>query len=176
MDLTTQQAKAAARALRTALAEEGVEVGHARALELVARQLGARDWNTASAWLGAPRAVEPSTGPVVPVLRIQDEALARELYVEYLGFVVEWEHRFDPEAPLYLQVRRGASVLHLSEHHGDGVPGTVVRIPVSDLRALHDEVAARGHRRVRPGIESSPGGATMEVPDPFGNALRFYQA
>jgi hypothetical protein len=44
--------KAHARRLRTALAEDGMAVSHSRALELVARMNGARDWNTLSA---APR-------------------------------------------------------------------------------------------------------------------------
>ena len=41
--------KAMARLLRAALADRGVTVGHGEALELVARQLGARDWNTLAA-------------------------------------------------------------------------------------------------------------------------------
>ena len=58
MPLSTAQnplasAKSQARRLRTALAESGVAVGHARALELVARQHGAPDWNTLSAQLRA---------------------------------------------------------------------------------------------------------------------------
>lgn len=38
-------------------------------------------------------------------------------------FRVDWEHRFEPGFPLYLQVSRDGLVLHLSEHHGDGSPG-----------------------------------------------------
>ena len=41
--------KAMARHLRAALADRGVTVSHAEALELVARQLGMRDWNTLAA-------------------------------------------------------------------------------------------------------------------------------
>ena len=41
--------KAQARRLSAALAEDGVAVSHSRALELIARQQGARDWNTLSA-------------------------------------------------------------------------------------------------------------------------------
>jgi hypothetical protein len=37
-----------ARRLRDALAADGISVTHAKALELVARQNGARDWNTLS--------------------------------------------------------------------------------------------------------------------------------
>lgn len=45
------EAKAQARALRRALAGQGRTVSHAQALELVARQEGARDWNTLHARL-----------------------------------------------------------------------------------------------------------------------------
>lgn len=48
---TIAEAKAHAKALRIALATEGTIVGHAKALELVAHQNGARDWNTLSARL-----------------------------------------------------------------------------------------------------------------------------
>ena len=43
--------KAQARRLSAAMAEDGVSVSHSRALELIARQLGERDWNTLSARL-----------------------------------------------------------------------------------------------------------------------------
>ncbi len=38
-----------ARRLRTGLAEDGISLSHSKALELVARQFGARDWNTLAA-------------------------------------------------------------------------------------------------------------------------------
>ncbi|WP_296764977.1 glyoxalase superfamily protein [Sediminimonas sp.] len=38
--------KAQAKALRQALQSEGTVISHAQALELIARQHGARDWNT----------------------------------------------------------------------------------------------------------------------------------
>ncbi|WP_337267458.1 glyoxalase superfamily protein [Oryzifoliimicrobium ureilyticus] len=46
-----EQAKALAKSLRKALAAEGVIVGHSEALEQIARQQGARDWNTLAARL-----------------------------------------------------------------------------------------------------------------------------
>lgn len=48
---TIAEAKAHAKSLRSALAADGTMLGHAQALELVARQNGARDWNTLSARL-----------------------------------------------------------------------------------------------------------------------------
>lgn len=41
--------KQIAKRLRTALADDGIQIGHSRALELVAKQFGERDWNTLAA-------------------------------------------------------------------------------------------------------------------------------
>src|SRR5580765_7873563 len=70
-------------------------------------------------------------GLVTPILRIFDEAKAREFYVEFLGFKVDWEHRFEPGLPLYMQVSKDDCVLHLSEHFGDGSPGAHIRIEIT---------------------------------------------
>ena len=116
-------------------------------------------------------------GPVTPILRIVDEAKAREFYVGFLGFQVDWEHRFEPGLPLYLQVSRDGCVLHLSEHHGDCCPGAALRIAVGDIDALHAELAAREYGHARPGIETMPWGTRdMSVKDPFGNRLTFTTA
>ena len=62
----------------------------------------------------------------IPILRIFDESKAREFYLDFLGMSVDWEHRFEPDTPIYIQVSRGELVLHLSEHSGDGTPGTKI--------------------------------------------------
>lgn len=48
-------------------------------------------------------------GKTTPILRIFDEAKAREFYEGFLGFKVDWEHRFEPDLPLYLQVSKDGS-------------------------------------------------------------------
>ncbi len=53
-DYKTPDYKSHARRLRDALAAEGVDVSHGKALDIVARQHGARDWNTLSAKANAP--------------------------------------------------------------------------------------------------------------------------
>ena len=110
----------------------------------------------------------------IPLLRIFDVAKAREFYVDFLGFRVDWEHRFEPNAPLYMQVSRDTCVLHLTEHHGDCCPGATVFVRVTGLDELHGELTASGYRYMRPGVELAPWNAkVMEVVDPFGNRLRF---
>ena len=113
-------------------------------------------------------------GKTTPILRIFDEAKAREFYVEFLGFTVDWEHRFEPDLPVYLQLSRDGCVIHLSEHHGDCSPGAAMRIETSDLDALHAELASKRYTYARPGIEAMPWGTReMSVKDPFGNRLTF---
>ena len=110
----------------------------------------------------------------IPILRIFDVDKAREFYVGFLGFTVDWEHRFDPAAPLYMQVSRGPLVLHLSEHHGDACPGSTVFVRLRGLDDYHREITAKGYGYLRPGVELAPWNAKlMEVTDPFGNRLRF---
>jgi ribosomal protein S1 len=50
-----RDAKAMARTLREALAVKGVSIRNSEALELVARMLGPRDWNTLAAAIEAAR-------------------------------------------------------------------------------------------------------------------------
>jgi len=110
----------------------------------------------------------------IPILRIFDVDKAREFYVGFLGFTVDWEHRFDDKAPLYMQVSRGGLVLHLSEHHGDACPGSTVFVRLTGIDEYHREIMAKGYGYMRPGVEVAPWNAkVMEVIDPFGNRLRF---
>jgi catechol 2,3-dioxygenase-like lactoylglutathione lyase family enzyme len=113
----------------------------------------------------------------IPILRIFDVEKACAFYVRFLGFQLDWEHRFDADAPVYMQVSRGTCVLHLTEHHGDCCPGGTVFVRVSGLEAFHAEITAKQYRYMRPGIELAPWNAkVMEVTDPFGNRLRFSEA
>ena len=115
-----------------------------------------------------------TTLQAVPVLRIFDEAVARGFYVDWLGFTVEWEHRFAPDMPLYMAISLGGMTLHLTGHHGDACPGSTVYIRATGLDALHARLAARPHPGARPGIAAMPWGERqMQLTDPFGNKLRF---
>jgi len=111
---------------------------------------------------------------VIPILRIFSIEKAREFYVGFLGFTVDWQHKFDDAAPVYMQVSRGNMLLHLTEHHGDCCPGSTVHVELRGLADFHQEVTAKGYGFMRPGIEPMPWGAdVMQVTDPFGNRIRF---
>ena len=115
-------------------------------------------------------------GRVVPILRIFDVAKADEFYLGFLSFSVDWDHRFDVNAPLYRQISRGELILHLSEHHGDGSPGARLRVMMKGIEEFHREISGKGYRYMRPGLETTEWG-TLEtgVIDPFGNLIRFCQ-
>jgi catechol 2,3-dioxygenase-like lactoylglutathione lyase family enzyme len=117
--------------------------------------------------------MEVTFARVIPILRIFDPTQAKTFYVDYLGCNVDWEHRFGDGAPLYMQVSRGSLVVHLSEHHGDGTPGTTVYLETSGVRAFHAELGARRYAYLNPGLEADENGTCMTLIDPFGNTLRF---
>ena len=123
-------------------------------------------WNRIAMTFGAP----------IPILRSFDETKTKEFYLEFLGFALEFEHRFEPETPLYMGVKKGDCVLHLSEHFGDATPGAALRIPVDNVTAYMEELRAKNYRHARPGMpELQPWGThDITIQDPSGNRLTFY--
>lgn len=116
-------------------------------------------------------------GRTTPLLRIFDEAKAREFYLGFLGFALVFEHRFEAGMPLYMGIVRGDCQLHLTEHHGDVCPGAGLRIEAGDVDALCAELNAKAYRHARPAVKAMPWGTRdMTVVDPFGNRLTFTSA
>ncbi len=114
---------------------------------------------------------------VKPLLRIFDEALAKAFYVDWLGFTIDWEHRFGPDFPLYMQVARDGVVLHLTGHYGDCSAGAKIFIEVDDVDGLHAELATRFNPHMRPQVETADWNARiLNVTDPFGNRICFNQS
>jgi len=108
-----------------------------------------------------------------PVLRIFDEAKAREFYCDFLGFQVLFEHRYDPEYPIYIGIERAGLHLHLSEHHGDGCPGALVFARMQGITHFAKELQAKKYAYARPSVVDQPWGRQVEIYDPFGNRIRF---
>jgi catechol 2,3-dioxygenase-like lactoylglutathione lyase family enzyme len=110
----------------------------------------------------------------VPIFRIFSLEKAREFYLDFLGFKVDWEHRFEPDAPVFMQVSRGALAINLSEHHGDGTPGSIFYVYMTGVRELHRELNDRKYRHNRPGLTEQEWGMTeVTVVDPFNNRITF---
>jgi hypothetical protein len=111
---------------------------------------------------------------VVPIFRIFSLEKAREFYLDFLGFKVDWEHRFEPEAPVFMQISRDGLVIHLSEHHGDGTPGSIAHVYMTGVKDLHRELTAKKYRHMRPGLREQEWGMTeLGVIDPFNNRITF---
>ena len=66
---------------------------------------------------------------VIPILRIFDVPKADPFCSGFLGFSVDWNHRFNANAPLDRQISRNRLVLHLR-----------------GLREFHRELNASGSR------------------------------
>jgi hypothetical protein len=175
---TFQDAKAMAVAMRDALAEKNFAVSHSEALEIVARQFGLANWNILSSKIDdtkKPGESAISFEQAIPIVRIFDVAKAHEFYLGFLGFKVDWEHRFGETSPLYTQISRGELKLHLSEHSGDASPGGNMVVNLRGVRALHGELIKKNYRYMRPGLEDVEWGLEVTVIDPFGNRIRFIE-
>lgn len=112
----------------------------------------------------------------IPILRMLDEQKAKEFYVEFLEFTIDWEHRFEEDFPLYMQISNDHCIIHLSEHYGDSIPGVGIRIEVENIDALHAKLLAKKYKYARPGLEETPWNTReIRVGDPFKNQIVFYE-
>ena len=111
---------------------------------------------------------------VIPILRIFDYAKALEFYRDWLGFTIEWEHEFEDNFPKYIEATRDGITLHLSEHHGDGTPGTHVFIWCTGVKEYHEELINKKYKYNKPGLEKTfYGSLAFTVNDPFNNRISF---
>lgn len=110
----------------------------------------------------------------IPTFRIYSLEKAREFYLGFLGFKVDFEHRFAPDAPVFMRVSRGDVAFHLSEHHGDGTPGSVAYVHAKGVREFHRELNDKNYRHNRPGLQEQEWGMLeLQVVDPFNNRITF---
>ena len=103
------------------------------------------------------------TEQMIPIFRVKDGERSKPWYAR-LGFDVTGEHRFAPNLPLYLFLRRGDVQLHLSEHKGDAPKRSLAYFWVDDVESI---AAAFGTS-----IESQEWGDETTLVDPDGNRIR----
>jgi catechol 2,3-dioxygenase-like lactoylglutathione lyase family enzyme len=108
---------------------------------------------------------------VVPTLRITDYARSRAFYVEGLGFHLDWEHRFEPHLPVFMQVTRDGLTLYLSQH-GDCQAGGLVHLYVPNVDEWYAELRRKPISVKQPPTDEPWGNRDMNVMDPDGNQLR----
>jgi len=107
----------------------------------------------------------------IPTFRITDYKKAIEFYIDSLGFSIDWEHRFAPNAPVYMQVSKNELILHLTENERF-LPGMIVFVETKGIDFLQKEI----NKKLAQPFEISMtdwGTKQIEIEDPFGNMLRF---
>ena len=109
----------------------------------------------------------------IPTFRILDYDVAMEYYQQGLGFVVNWEHRFGEDTPVYMQISKDGLILHLSENERFKV-GAIVFVESKGLNELHKSLNERNIIDLFSDLETTNWGTLqLELRDPFGNLLRF---
>ena len=111
---------------------------------------------------------------VVPALRITNYERSKKFYLDQLGFILEWEHRFEPKLPVFMSIALDGMRLYLSEHSGDCQVGGLVHFVVSDVDALHSTFKVR-QVPITEAPNDNLGFRNMTVTDPDGNQLRFME-
>ena len=112
----------------------------------------------------------------IPVLRMFDEIRAKAFYLDYLGFTVDWERRFTPTAPVYMQIHLGAAIIHLNGHAREDAPISHVNIPVFGLEKYRQYLIDKGAEYPKPCLVDPRfrgRNTDMNIYDPFGNELVF---
>ncbi|MGC9270256.1 glyoxalase superfamily protein [Acidiphilium sp.] len=112
-----------------------------------------------------------TTQRVFPTLRMTDEARSRHFYLEGLGFTIDWEHRFSPDHPLFMQIAKAGLAIRLSAHEGDAKPGGVAHLDVDDVDRWYDHALAHGINTDRPPMDQPWGVRDVRFRDPDGNQL-----
>ena len=194
---TFRDAKAMAKTLRA----EVPALSHSQTLEIVAKQFGFDNWNILAAkiadaqrsriipsiYLEGADVTDPrrATSTTIPILRIFSEEKAREFYLEFLGFTLDFGGPAGGPAggPFYGQIIRADTTLQLTEVPYDPGHGSTVGINLNGIDDLHRELSQRyGEMGSRvwgpavwvPDIEDVPWGQrVLTISDPFGNHLRF---
>jgi uncharacterized glyoxalase superfamily protein PhnB len=110
---------------------------------------------------------------VTPQFRITNAQRSLAFYVGGLGFEVDWEHRFEPGLPVFMQLTRAGQSIFLTEHSGDCKVGGAAYFVVPDVDACYNEFVSRGVRVTAAPEDAPYGPREMVVTDPDGNRLRF---
>ncbi|KYZ66705.1 glyoxalase superfamily protein [Bacillus sp. GZT] len=97
---------------------------------------------------------------ITPIFRIFDIEKAKLFYLGFLGFKMDWEHRYEEHMPLYMQIS----------------PSGAIRVKIEDLKSYYTILSSKDYAYAKPDIERTPWD-TMEltVIDPFSNRIIFYE-
>lgn len=133
-------------------------------------------WTRINKDIQRKREKESMKPSIIPILRIFDLDKAKEFYCDFLGWKVDWSHTFGDNFPIYMQISKDTSLIHLSEHYGDACPGATLKINVDHIDVMALQLKEKDYKYSKPGVEIMPWKTKeMSIRDPFGNKLVFYQ-
>jgi uncharacterized glyoxalase superfamily protein PhnB len=116
------------------------------------------------------------TKSIIPILRILDERKAKEFYVDFLDFKIDFEHKFEDDFPIYMQVSKENWYIHLSEHQGDCSTGSAIMLEMDGVKAYQKELLEKKYKDSKPNFEKTEWDTIeMTINDPFGNRLTFFE-
>ena len=105
----------------------------------------------------------------IPTLRILDYQKAMAFYIEFLGFTIDWEHRFGLTEPVYMQIAKNGLTIHLSENKRFQT-GVIVFVESKGIVAFHKELSTRNSADLIPEVvKTNWQTLQMEIKDPFDN-------
>jgi uncharacterized glyoxalase superfamily protein PhnB len=110
---------------------------------------------------------------VIPQIRITNAEQSLGFYVQALGFKIDWEHRFGPDYPLFVQITRQGQTIFLTEHTGDCETGSAVYFVVPDAAQCLSEFEQKGVAPTKALSKTPWGTHEFLLTDPDGNRLRF---
>lgn len=109
----------------------------------------------------------------IPTFRILDYQTAINFYVDFLGFKIDWEHRFEPTGPVYMQISKNGLILHLSENKRFRT-NVIIFVDTKNIIEFHKELQERNPTNIIQDIlRTNWQTSQLEIEDPFGNLLRF---
>ncbi|MCU0435601.1 MAG: glyoxalase superfamily protein [Bacteroidia bacterium] len=109
----------------------------------------------------------------IPTFGISDYHAAIDFYIGFLGFKIDWEHRFGQTDPVYMQISKNGLTLHLSENKRFPT-NVIVFVETRKIAEFHKELQGKGSTYKLPDIlQTNWQTLQLEIADPFGNLLRF---
>ncbi len=109
----------------------------------------------------------------IPTFGIHNYKTAIEFYIGFLGFKIDWEHRFRSADPVYMQVSYNGLILHLSENKRFDTKA-IAFVETINIKGFHNELKNRSSESNIPDIALTNWQTMqLEIEDPFGNLLRF---
>ncbi len=119
--------------------------------------------------------MKPQVDLCVPTLQSNDAIKSYEFYHSVLGFEKNWEHRFEPELPLFISMSNGVNTVFITEHKNESAFGMELYFYVKKVDSLVVHAKSQGVAFDVELHETPYGTKEFTIKDPDGNKLRIGQ-